>query len=239
MCALAVFALFVRARAQAPDTFEVAAIRLHRDSGGNTDFNVAKGRFSATSATLKTLVRTAYAVLDSQISGGPAWFDTDKYDIEARTTAPEELTFDRIQPLLRNLLAERFRLRVHRETRQMPVYALSVDKGGVRFAAAAPAESIGMNTRKGPGTAKLTATKIPLSLLATNLGNQLGRVVIDKTGLAGNYDLTLQWDPDQSGESASPSLFTALREQLGLRLESRKGPVEMLVIDGAERPSDN
>lgn len=239
ICVAAALVFAAEAQVPAADRFEVAAIHLNPNGPDKTDFHVADGHLSITSASLETLVRTAYEVLDTQIAEAPAWFDADKFDIQAKTALPEQLTFDRLKPLLRNLLADRFQLRTHREVREMSVYVLSVDKGGAKFQASTRTEGIGMNTRKGPGAAKLTAVKIPMSLLATNIGRELGRVVVDKTGLQGDFDFTLVWDPEQSGASDHPSLFTALREQLGLKLEAQKAPAEMLVIDHAERPSEN
>ncbi len=223
----------------ATENFEVAAIRPNPNGTDKTDFRVSDGKLTVTSASLKTLVRTVYEVLDSQIVGGPAWFDNERFDIQAQTSAPIELTYDRIKPLLRNLLADRFQLKVHRESREMSVYALVLDKGGPKFNLSTRTQGIGMNTRQGAGTARMTGTKVPMALLATKLGDQLGRAVIDKTGLQGDFDFTFEWDPEQGVDSSSPSLFTALREQLGLRLESQRGPVEMLVIDSAEKPSEN
>jgi uncharacterized protein (TIGR03435 family) len=132
---------------------------------------------------------------------------------------------------------------VHWETREEPVYALVADKNGPKFQthsdASGQGTGQGMNTRKRAGDAQMRGTDVPMSELASNLGNQLGRFVTDQTGLAGHYDFVLDWDPDQVVDSTKPSLFTALKEQLGLKLESRKGPVQVLVIDSVERPSEN
>jgi uncharacterized protein (TIGR03435 family) len=144
--------------------------------------------------------------------------------------------------LSQNLLADRFHLRVHWDTREEPVYLLSIDKrdkSGPKFQPHADAPGHGINTRKGHGKVQMRGTDVPIEELASNLGNQLGRFVTDQTEMRGHYDFVLEWDAEQVGDTPSPSLFTALREQLGLKLQPRKGPVPILVIDSAGKPSEN
>jgi uncharacterized protein (TIGR03435 family) len=233
-------ALVVFAMAQSPPSFEVASIRRDLSGSQNTQINVSEGgRVTFTNASLKTLIRNAYGILSFQLAGEPGWIDTEMYDIDARTGSPGKISQERFRALLQSLLADRFQLKVHRETREGTVYVLYVDKGGPKFKESAGPRTDGMNTSKSPHEVRMKGTAASMAILASNLGNQLGRFAVDKTGLNGAYDFTLEWDPEQSAESTRPSIFTALREQLGLRLESEKDPMEMLVIDNAERASEN
>jgi uncharacterized protein (TIGR03435 family) len=221
------------------------------------------GRLVAQNAPLRLLIGAAYDVRDFQLIGGPGWINSEHYDIEARAPgdAPTE---QMISQMLRGLLADRFHLTVHRETRELPVYRLSVIKGGNKLEAAVggnctpmipppnPAQ-IDPNTFRPCGgfnttTGMLRGGSVTLARLAIALSRILGRTVIDETSLGGTYDVNLRWTPDETQalqtpqpaiDSAAPSLFTGLQEQLGLQLESGKGPVEVLVIDQAEKPSGN
>jgi uncharacterized protein (TIGR03435 family) len=141
--------------------------------------------------------------------------------------------------LLQNLLADRFQLRVHWETRTTSVYELVLGKNGPKLKENSGAQEPGINTKKGSGKGRMQGTREPISILASNLGNQLGRIVLDKTGLHGAYDWTLEWGLELTDDSTHPSLFTAVQEQLGLRLKAGKGPMETLVIDRAKRASEN
>ena len=227
--------------AQSPQQFEVAAIRPNlAGSTAGTSFNLfAGGRLKITNEPIKLLLRVAFELQNVQIVGGPAWLDTDRYDIEAKTGRPEKLERGQLKPLLQSLLAERFHLKFHRETRELNVYALMLAKDGPKFKPKGEGDVSAMNTHSGPGKSQVTATAVSLDLLAGYLGNRLGRIVLDKTGLNDAYNFTLEWTPDEAPESAAPSLVTALREQLGLRLESQKSPVEVLVIDSLQKPSEN
>ena len=228
------------AGAQSSPSFEAASIR--RDHGGslNTQIDTSgAGRLTITNASPKTLIRNAYGVLSFQLANEPAWLDTEMYDIQATTGTAEQILPEQLTPLLQNLLAERFALRVHWETRESTVYALLLDKGGPRFHVSTGEAKPGMNTQKGPQRATMKGTAQTMALLASNLGNQLGRFAVDKTGLSGAWDFTLDWDLQPTADSTGPSLFTALREQLGLRLEAQKGPVRILVIDRADHASEN
>jgi len=239
MAVIAVWALAQPARAQPSPAFEAASIHRNPGISLNTGMQVSGGELTATNASLKTLIRNAYDILSFQLAGGPRWLDTEMFDIVATTGHPAKISADELQSLLQNLLADRFGLRVHWEARESSVYALVIAKDGPKFKASPTARAPGINTRKGAGQAQMKAVAEPLSILAGNLGNQLGRFVLDKTGLSGVYDWTLEWDPDPTAGSALPSLLTAVQEQLGLRLEAQKGPMQTLVIDNAERPSEN
>jgi len=212
------------------------------------------GRFTTTNATLRQLIGFAYEVRQNQITGGPSWGDTDKYNIEAKPEGSFPVPTGQrgaelIRQMLQSLLAQRFHLRVHQETKDEPIYELAVAKGGPKLKDAAGGEN--ESERIGRGT--FTATATPIALLIKPLSQVLGRSIIDNTGLTGSYDFTLQWTPDSGqyrslggapipdppADSDGVSLVTALQEQLGLKLESAKGAVEILVIDSAEKLSEN
>ncbi len=274
--------------ASAPQSFEVASIKPSAGDGRRVGISIAPGgRFTASGINVKWLVQEAYDVRDFQISGGPDWLTSQRYDIVAKADEPN-LTREKIRPMLRSLLAERFNLKIHRETKELPTYALVVAKNGPKLRAsdvkndAQPDEpapkAVGPGTPTGPahaegqpapvgarrkgasirmGRGRLDGQDISVSEIANLLAQQVGRPVEDQTGLRGKYDFILEWTPDENmrgggpfgdgmahegapgGDSSGPSIFTALQEQLGLKLESKKGPVEILVIDHVDRASEN
>ena len=225
-----------------PARFEVAVIHpsAAAPGAGSSFESFEGGRIRITNEPVKLLVRVAFRLQDSQIAGGPGWLDTDRYDIEAKTGQPGKIAPDEMSALFESLLADRFQLKFHHETRELPVLALVAAKNGVKLKPAADGEGTSSNTsNQGKGTSRLKAVATNMPLLAAYIGNRLGRLVVDRTGLSGSYDFSLEWAPDEASDSAAPSLVTALREQLGLRLESQKAPVEVLVIDRLQRPSEN
>ena len=240
LAATAVAYCTLASKAQPPAAFEVISIHRNVSGSTNTHINISGGRLTMTNASVKTLIRNAYDIQSFQFGGGPSWLDSDFYDIAATTGDSADISHDQYRALLRGMLTDRFRLKVHWETRQGDIYALVVAKGGPKMTEDTdPAKEPGLNTNKQSHQGRMTATKAPMLYLSSNLGNQLSRTVVDKTGLQGKYDWTLQWDPDPSADSTLPSLFTAVQEQLGLKLDAQKGPVETLVIDSVERPSEN
>lgn len=224
---------------QSPTQFDVVSIRPSPASGGTSVELFEGGRIRIANEPVKLLLRMAFQLQNAQIAGAPAWLDTDRYDIEAKTGRPEKITRDQMGPLMQSLLAERFQLRFHRETRELTVGALVVAKGGAKLKTKAEGEGSGMNTSGGSKRSQLTATGTSMELLASYVGNRLDRIVVDRTGLTESYDFTLEWAPDETAESSAPSLITALRDQLGLRIEPQKSPVQVLVIDRIARPSEN
>ena len=215
------------------------------------------GTYRATGVTLKMLMMYAYGVPAAfQVSGGPSWVGNERWDIEAKVDEGK-VQRDEFVPMLRSLIEERFQLKVLRETKEMPVYALVVAKGGpklVPHSGEPPKREDRMRTQFG----WMQFQESGLAPLAYQLSLQLGRKVTDKTRLTGRYDFTLEWapEPGQGGLEAiglppdpnlkpppadpnRPGIFTALQEQLGLRLESGKGPVDMVVIESVEKPSEN
>jgi uncharacterized protein (TIGR03435 family) len=225
--------------AQAPTAFEVAVIHPSQaEPGAGSSLDLFDGgRIKITNEPAKLLLRIAFELQNSQIAGGPAWLDNDRYDIEAKTGRREKIPQGQMAPLMRSLLADRFGLKSHRETRELPVYALVAVTPKLK--PKKEGEVAGMSTSGGTQRTKATATATSMDLLASYIGNRLGRIVVDRTGLTGSYDFTLEWAPDQAADSTLPSLTTALKEQLGLTLQAQKSPVEVLVIDSIQRPSEN
>jgi uncharacterized protein (TIGR03435 family) len=252
---------------QAPAQFEVASVKANTSGDAKVVIQMLPGgRFTATNATLRQLIRNAYQLQEFQITGGPSWLDRDHFDIVAKAEGASPDDPGRGQLMLKALLAERFALTVHIDKRELPVYALVPAKSdgtpgpGLKRAgpeceardAGSPGNRSACDLRVLPGT--VAAGRATLAELATGLSPLVGRVVQDRTGLAGNFAFTLRWTPEQMSpglerkaramglppvDSEGSSLFTAVREQLGLKLDSQKGPVDVLVIDRAERPKEN
>jgi uncharacterized protein (TIGR03435 family) len=184
-------------------------------------------------ATVRNLVMFAYSVRDIQVSGGPHWTDTDAFNIQAEATGHP--TNAELKLMVQSLLASRFGLKFHRESKEQPVYDLVVDKKGAKLTAVDKA-GIGV----GFGGPLLIGRGADMATLASTLSAPLGRIVRDKTALPGFFDFRLTWTPDDAkSDDPGPTLFTALQEQLGLKLEPARGPVEMVVIDAVEHPSAN
>jgi uncharacterized protein (TIGR03435 family) len=226
--------------AQLPPAFEVASIRPAANDTRGTSFDMFEdGLLRVTSVTLYGLIRSAWMLQPSQVTGGPGWLDTDRYDIDAKSGHPERIDDAHLQPLLQSLLADRFALKFHWETRELPVYALIADKGGTILKENRDAPITILNTRRGAGKVGIVGTKVSMEQLARSIGSELGRVVIDKTGLHSGYDVNFEWAEEPVGDSLAPSIFTELHEQLGLKLEPAKAPVKVLVVDSAEKASAN
>ena len=236
---MAMIGLF-RIGAQPLQEFDVASVKQNQSGGDGTTINTLPGgRFSAINVSLKMLIQYANGIKDFQIAGGPRWLDSATYDIEAKTGRTGEISDEDLGRLLQALLADRFSLKFHRESRETSVYSLVVGRNGSKLIAHTGTGGPSGRTLFGSGKATMSATKATTARLAEVLSKVLGRSVVDNTGLSGDYDFTLEWVPDEKAESNGPSIFTALQEQLGLNLESTKGPVETLVIDSAEKASEN
>jgi uncharacterized protein (TIGR03435 family) len=244
---------------QVPTSFDVASIKPNAENDHRVMIRIQPGgRFTATGINLRFLIGQAYGVRDFQILNAPGWAASDRFDIDAKADGlPERLPPDLMRPLLKSLLEERFKIKVHTETKEMPVYALVVAKGGSKLKEAADGEGPGQRMiRMGRGT--IEGQAMPMGMLVQQLAQNIGRTVIDKTGLTGNYEVKLEWTPEpgQGGgpfgggappppdalppaDTNGPSIFTALQEQLGLKLESQKGPVPMIVVDSVSKPTEN
>ena len=230
--------------------FEVASIKPSdpATNGSNFSFNRGTG-LTTRNATVKALMEMAYDVRSFQIAGGPGWLETDHYDIAAKNATddptPPLATYntDALRPSrlrLQALLAERFQLKIHRETKELPAYALVAAKGGAKLE-----DRPGDDPNSGITTycGRIVANHIDMETVALVLSREVGRPVIDRTGLKGRYDFKLTWTPDSgpcsAGTPERPSLFAALQEDLGLRLEAIKAPTEIIVIDSAAKPTAN
>jgi uncharacterized protein (TIGR03435 family) len=228
-------AISVCAIAQVPKEFEVASVKPQAPGDTRGSIGPSPGAFIANGIPLKILIEIAYRVKDYQISGGPDWIAIDHYDVSAKVPAGFIPTGQQMQPMMQALLADRFHLKLHRETRELPAFALVVGKSGPKLTASTKADS-----RISVGHGIFTGQKIDMPRLADALAMDSDRAIVDQTGLAGQYDVTLKWTPDAAdSDPAAVSLFTAIQEQLGLKLEATKAPVEVLVIDSVEKAGAN
>ncbi len=240
-------AMTVRSQQTPSPKFEVASI--HRsDPDANTgriEF-LPGGRFRSINHPLRNVLSRVLQLDSSRIMNGPDWVNTERYAIDAKAS-DDAATEAQVREMVVALLVDRFHLKFHRESPETPVYLLSIDKKGPRLQAST-------DTTPGPiqtGTGYITGKNTTIALLATILTRMLGRPVVDETRLGGRYDFQLRFDPDsihgpdyhvrESDASVSglASIFTAIQEQMGLRLESTKRPIEALVIDSIERPAEN
>ncbi|HEV2688630.1 MAG TPA: TIGR03435 family protein [Bryobacteraceae bacterium] len=225
--------------------FEVASIRPAKQDGHH-NIDTDSSRFQTHNASLKRLIALAYNIDVGQISGGPNWADSDGYDINAKI--PDEFaenrTRDAVPQMVQSLLADRFQLVIHRDPREVSGYALVVAKRGSKMHPAKPdAQNSSMNSQN----TRLIAENVTMGAFAKQLSRDrdIGKLVVDKTGLTGGFSFELDWArerlesrPEQPAED-HPSIFTALQEQLGLKLESAKVPISAIVIDRAEKPVGN
>jgi uncharacterized protein (TIGR03435 family) len=227
-----------------PD-YDVVSIHIERQGQDFTHTEVKDGAYSATNVTIKDLLEQAYDVREDLISGVPASLGSVQFDVRAKIVDLDlatvgKLTDPQRRAMLLPILAERFHLKAHLATRDMPVYDLTLQKDGPKFSLSPDQTSQDEST-----TVHNTAFKVrntSMAIFAKTLSHQLHRTVIDKTGLTGIYDLDLRWTGDDlqnPDPNAPPGLFTALEEQLGLKLQSAKGPVSILVVDHIELPTEN
>jgi uncharacterized protein (TIGR03435 family) len=229
--------------------FEVASVR--KNISGSRPWLVPPvgGRFTATNVTLRLLVGVGWS---QKVSGGPSWVVTDGYDVSAVAPDPN-VSRDDFSIMMQNLLKDRFALRVHTETHEARVYVLLPAKNGMKLPDARPEPCIygrrvpDANAQSGCAAMDVTPEsimneKVSMQWFASVLAGVLGQPVLDRTGFTGSFKVHLEFAPVSPGGdtgSTTPSIFTALEEQLGLRLESQKGSEEVLVIDHVERPSEN
>jgi uncharacterized protein (TIGR03435 family) len=248
-------ALFAQAPGARPtfDAFEVATVKPTPPDwrGGRYIRMSSPQRFVATNYTLRVLIGAAYNLTPTAILGGAAWLDSDHYDIVAATPGSVHPNLDQQMSMLRKLLADRFKLTFHLQEKEFPVYLLTVAKNGpkLRETTAPPDDDPVIVSQIAPGTISLPARNATMTQFATVMQRSIfDRPVLDKTGLFGRYDFDLEWTRDETQfdgerretqESAKPGLFTAIQQQLGLRLEAARGVVQAIAIDRIERPSEN
>jgi uncharacterized protein (TIGR03435 family) len=258
--------------AQAP-AFEAASVRPTKSSlpGGVTDFR-AGGQFTAENVTLLDLIRTAYNVEPYRLAGGPEWMRRDRFDVQAR--AGVDVSIERARLMLRTMLVERFMLRARIETRDVPTYNLVMSRQdgrlgpGLRPASPTACVDRGPMPARAPagelpscgllpaGPERMSGRRVSLERLTAQLSSMTGRLVADRTGLAGMFDIDLEWAMTDAQAAAlaaltppggtppapnpnRPGLFTAVEEQLGVKLQSSAGPVEVVVIESVDRPTPN
>src|SRR5688572_4039789 len=227
--------------------FDVVSVKPNRNSEGVIRFAVQPGgRVVLTDIPVKQLIRAAYTLQLYQIVDAPPWTESERFDITGVTERElrDNLTWSPggkyalVQLMMQSLLADRFSFRAHFEERQGQVYALVLDDKERAATGLAPAKPCGADCAMQIGSGTLRAPNVELPLLAELLSQLTGRPVTDETGLAGSFEVNVRWTPEsQEATSDAPSLFTALPEQLGLRLDARRGPIRMLVIDSVDRPA--
>ena len=233
---LLIAAAGVRAFCQAPQTFEVASVKPNMAGGESRRATASPGgRFTAENVSLKLLIARAFGVPEAQIQGGPSWIDSETWDIAAKANTPREMTREELRPCLQALLAGRFGLAVHHETRQGQVFSLVVAKNGPKLKEHDGEGSSGISASTEAGKIVISGARATMARLAEYLAGQAGRPVIDNTGLKGEYDFRLEWTTD----AGSLSVFTAIQEQLGLKVEAVRGQIDTIVIDRATRASAN
>lgn len=238
----------------AAPAFEVATIKPvpPNTKAGRYIIMQGQNRFVAKHYTLKLMIAAAYDVSPKAISGGPEWMDSDHYDIAAITPGTDRPTQDEQMAMLRNLLVERFQLNLHREQKQLSIYELEVSKGGEKLkpSAEAPGEPAALISTVYPDRIHLPARNATMTEFASVLQRAvLDRPVVDKTGLSGRYDFDLDWAPDETqfggevpvarSDAPNPPFFTAIEQQIGLKIEATKGPVMAVVVDSVQRPIEN
>jgi len=230
-------------QAAASPQFEVASVKPgSADSSTSSGINTGHGKLDAHNVTLKRCIVGAYSVGPQQISGGPEWLDVDRFEILAKADQPID-DDAALMVMLQHLLAERFKLVLHTETRTVSAFVLEVAKNGPKLEKAVAGES-STNTSTGRTGVTLDARNTDMDLFARVLARNADLPVLNRTELAGIFNFKLHWTPASTrpADAAAmegPSLFTAIQEQLGLRLRAQKAPVEVLVIDHVEKPSGN
>lgn len=224
----------------AQDTFEAASIRPSQAQNNNSGITTSRGGVKTGNTSLLGLILFAYRIHPYQVIGASGWMEDLRWDVNARNPDGDSGDGKSVEPALarmRNLLAERFQLKLKQETRELPVYGLVVEKTGLKVK---PEEggNGSTHTNQNNGSGRITGQGIRVKDLALILSAMVGRTILDETGLGDTkYQIELNWTDGGSGDG--PSIFTAVREQLGLRLESKKGPVPVYVVEKAEKPSEN
>jgi len=234
--------------------FDAVSIKPSSPDARGGGFNLSPGRLNGKNVNLKDLVRFAYDIHDYQLSGGLGWTETEHYEVLA--TFPAGTTNAQRAQMLQTMLADRFALTIHREPKDVAGYALTVGKNGAKLHTPEDPQP-GMMLGRSPTTGQRTlhGTSATMHDMASILADLLGRPVEDATALAGKFDFSMEWTPDPvseapmrkggdvqappPGDQTGPTIFTALQEQLGLKLETKKIPVSAIVIDHAEKPSAN
>lgn len=226
-----------------PD-LDVVSVRPRdpNDISSNSRIGMKGRQFELVNKTVEMMLEFGYGVDKKQIAGAPHWIETERWDVESVPNVPGHPSLKQLQSLTQKVLAERFGLKLHRETKELPVYAITVAKGGEKIARSVgdPNGTSDESDRQSGGQVTMRMTNAPMGEFAMHLGFFLDRPAVDQTGLAGRYDLQLIWTADESrapsDSNAAPGLFTAIQEQLGLKLEPVKASAQVLVVDAVQRP---
>jgi len=234
----------VTSQEKKPLAFEVASIKPSQGNQPVGGIRAMPGgrRYVATNATLRLMIQLMYKVTNNQIVGGPSWINTEPWDVNAEAERP--MTLDQLHEMYKTMLADRFGLKFHHETREMAALVFTVDKSGVKMKRNDSPEPFDFPI-KPDGEGKMVGTHVNMEYFCWFVAQRLNLPVADQTGLDGFYDFTLQLpppDPDRVRENGGPDvgdLFAAIREQLGVRVESRKAPVPVMVIDEVKRAGEN
>jgi uncharacterized protein (TIGR03435 family) len=249
----------IAAQTQGKLAFDVVSVKPNRSGGSAGNIHDLPGGIQMDNFPLNTLIRFAYELnFDGQMIGVPAWATAERYDVDARVAAEDVERFKRLtsgerDAMLQSILVERFKLAAHHRTEQLPVYDLTIVKEGRGLALVKPGDGPQRAPYLNTGDDRISMHDEPIDALASALMRKTHRRVVDKTGLTGHYDLELRFAPNSGtapagndeqkaetgADSSDPGLFTALQEQLGLKLKADKGPVDCLVVDHIERPSVN
>jgi uncharacterized protein (TIGR03435 family) len=235
--------------------YDVVSIKPDKTNSGNVSVHIDNGNLDELNVSLKMMIVSAYSLKQSQVFNLPKWGDDARFDIKAKIIQPDKKALEALSPeqfnaMQQPILTDRFHLAFHHEMKMLPVYELVIAKNGPKFKETTVAEAAsteGVNGVTAGGISihnrNLVGTGITMAALAGSLSGQVHRIVVDKTGLAGKYNVTLSWAPDDDGskapDSTLPTFFTAVQEQLGLKLESGKAEVEGFVVDHAEIPSED
>ena len=244
--------------AAALPVFDVVSVKPNRSGGGGMSVSMTDDERIFTNVSLSLLIYNGYGMRPALVYALPEWGKTEHWDVTMKVSGPEAAVMRKLdnqqsQAMQAAVLEDRFKLKVHRETRELPVYDLVVAKGGLRMKASPvvpvlpgqeydPAKPGGgiMEGGMRMGNGMIVATYMPVASLIESLSSAVDRAVVNRTGLLGKYDLTLKYSPEGAPETDdAPSIFTALEEQLGLKLVPAKGPMTVLVVDHAERPAEN
>jgi uncharacterized protein (TIGR03435 family) len=233
-------ALAAFGQTEPPPAFEVASVKPNTSGSGSSRTSGTTGQLTITNRSLKELIKMAYSVQDFQLSA-PDWLGSAKFDIVAKIPAGAQN--NQLPAMMQALLAERFHLAVHRESKEMPAYALVVGKSGPKLQQVEPGGT-SVSDNENNNSRQITAERVSMTVLAQTLARVVEHPVIDQTGLGGVFSLKLQYTPDNAKsdgpDAAGPSIYAALQEQLGLKLQTQKLPVEVIVVDYVERvPTEN
>jgi uncharacterized protein (TIGR03435 family) len=232
---------------------EVASIKQNKSASRDSSTNTNRGSLTATNVTVRSLILFGYNISDFQLVGAPDWLSRDTFDIQAKSDADPNAK-PNPRGLLQALLEDRFQLNVHTESRELPALLLTVEKGGLKMPSTREGpvgpdglEPGGSSVREGPTGIEIKGRGLGMPEFTRKISPYAGRLIIDRTNLSGAFDFTLRFSrlpestspPTNPSSEVAPDIFTAFREQLGLRLNAGRGPVEVLVIDSVQKPRPN